>query len=513
MQFDLIIANGTIYDGAGADGFAADVGISGDRIKAIGDLSEASAVRTIDATGLAVCPGFIDPHTHCHVDVDKHGQPDSEDDTMHCDNLIRQGITTVVAGNCGGSGWPVGEHLDKIEREGFKSNYAMLVGHHTVRGIAMEGSPSLYPDHEQIAAMQDMVRQGLEEGAIGITVGYAQRHETTEEIIAVTRPAAEAGAIYASHIRSESEGLMQAMAEIIQVAEETGIAVQVSHLKTSNPATWDKLDIVLAMMEDAADRGVEISADRYPYIGWHGGSTNVMPRWCYEEAQKREGKERLKDPDIIDRFREGVQEHFARFGGPDKLMFTALKAPDPEVDGKTAADLMKEWNLELIDVALEIERRSAQSQIGAVGFTMSEDNLRTILQHPLVMIGTDAHLEVFGKFATHPRNYGTYPRVLGKYVREEAILTLGEAIEKMTSMPAETFGISDRGRLRSGAFADIVIFDPETVIDNATFTNAHQYPTGMSYVIVNGKLAVDGGKTTDAHCGRALRRIGQAGHS
>ena len=301
--------------------------------------------------------------------------------------------------------------------------------------------------------------------------------------------------------------MLQAIGEIIEVAQETGIRVQVSHLKASCPSNWDKIDIVLDMLEDACSRGIDIAADRYPYIGWHGGSTNVMPRWCYEEATKRGGKEHLKDPDVIERFREGVDAHLAKFGGPDKLMFTSLRTPDPEVDGKTVADLMADWDMEAIDVALEIERRSAEGNgIGAVGFTMSEDNLRTVLSHPLVMVGTDGHLEPFGKFATHPRNYGTFPKVLGRYVRDEGVLELPEAIRKMTSMPAERFGLKGRGRLCPGAFADVVVFDPATVCDNATFVNAHQYPSGMPYVIVNGQVAVDAGETSTGNFGRVLRR-------
>jgi N-acyl-D-aspartate/D-glutamate deacylase len=491
MDFDLIISGGTVHDGSGSDGFRADVGLTGDRIGAVGDLSQAAAQRTIDAADMAVCPGFVDPHTHCHTDVDNG--------ITHCDNLLRQGITTVVAGNCGGSGWPVAEHLAKVEREGFKSNYAMLVGHHTIRSIAMEGSDGPWPTHDQTVVMQDMVRQGLDEGAIGITVGYAKRDETFEEIVDVTRPAAEAGTIYASHIRSEGKALVQAVAEIIEVAHQTGIAVQISHLKTNGPAYWDKLDMVFEMMERAVDMGLDVMADRYPYIGWQSP-------WCYEEARKRGGRERLKDPDIIERFRQQITEKLAEFGGPDKLMFTSLKAPDPEVDGKTVADLMDDWGMEEIDVALEIERRNEESSIGAVGFSMSEDNLRRILAHPLVMVGTDAHLEVFDRFASHPRNYGSDPRVLGRYVREEGIMSLGEAVEKMTAMPARRFALRERGWLRPGCFADVVVFDPNTVIDNATFTDAHQYPTGMPYVIVNGQVAVDNDVTAPEHHGRVLRR-------
>ncbi|MGC9316467.1 MAG: N-acyl-D-amino-acid deacylase family protein [Armatimonadota bacterium] len=500
MDFDLIISGGTIYDGSGRDGFLADVGVAGDRIKAVGDLAQAVARRTIDATGLAVCPGFIDPHTHCHVDVDK--------DILHCDNLLRQGITTVISGNCGGSSWPVAEHLAKVERKGFKSNYAMLVGHHTVRRIAMEGSDNLWPTHEQTAAMQDLVRQGLEEGAIGLTAGYAQRHESFEELVEVARPAAEADTIYATHIRSEGNALIQGIAEAVEVAHETGMAVQISHLKTMGPANWDKLDIVLDMLEEAVAMGLDVAADRYPYIGWHGGSTNIMSRWCYEEARRRGGREHLKDPDIIDHFRQEIADLLEGYGGPDKLMFTPLARPDPEVDGRTVADLMEAWDAEPIEVALEIERRNEKHKIGAVGFTMSEGNLRRILAHPLVMVGTDGHLEVYGKVATHPRNYGTYPRVLGRYVREERIMSLGQAIEKMTAMPARRYGLRDRGWLRPGCFADVVIFDPATVTDTATFTDAHQYPTGIPYVTVNGQVAVDNEVTADEHHGRVLRRGG-----
>jgi N-acyl-D-aspartate/D-glutamate deacylase len=260
------------------------------------------------------------------------------------------------------------------------------------------------------------------------------------------------------------------------------------------------------MIEEAVAMGLDVAADRYPYTGWHGGSTNIFTPWCYEEAKRRGGREHLKDLDIIDHFRQEVADLLADFGGPDKLMFTPLREPDPEIEGKTVADLMEQWDAEPIEVALEIERRNEENRIGAVGFTMSEENLRRILAHPLVMVGTDAHLEIFGRTATHPRNYGTYPRVLGKYVREEGIMSWGEAIAKMTSMPAERHGIRERGWLRPGYFADMVVFDPETVIDNATFTDAHQYPSGMPCVIVNGQVAVDDGATAPEHYGRVLRR-------
>jgi len=498
MRYDIVIRGGTIYDGSGSPGFNGDVGIADDRIRAIGDLTEAHAGRIIDATGLAVCPGFIDPHTHCHVNV--------EDGLFHADNLLRQGITTVIAGNCGRSGWPVSEHFKQVEDNGFRTNYAMLVGHHTVRWRLIPSDDRRPPTHRELKEMQRMIEHGLSEGACGVTIGYAQRHEHWEELLAVLGPAAEAGTIFASHIRSESAELIQAVAELIELAEKVGIRAQVSHLKTLNPSNWGKLDIVLAMIEDAVARGIDVAADRYPYCAGHGGSTNMMPLWCYVEAKARGGKEHLKDPDLVDRFREAVDLHLAEFGGPDKIVFTSLKTPDPEIDGKTPADLQREWNCEMIDVALEVERRSdAAGGIGAMIFGMSEDNLRRILRHPLVMVGSDAALVGDRARPTHPRMYGTFPRVLGTFVREERLLSLPEAVRKMTSFAAERFGLRDRGRLRPGAYADVVCFDPDTITDRATYMDAHQYPVGIAWVLVNGRVAVaNGASTPDCH-GRVIR--------
>ena len=497
-DFDLLIAGGTVYDGSGSEGFITDVGVIGDRIKVIGDLANASAARTINAKGMAVCPGFIDPHTHCHVDVDK--------DILHCDNLLRQGITTVISGNCGKSGWPVGAHLDKVDREGFKTNYAMLVGHHTIRRSFMAEREEEVATYEDIKTMQDMVAQGIAEGAIGLTIGYARAYELTDELVEVTRPAAEANTIVASHIRSEGEHFLQAVAEFLEVAQLTGIRAQISHIKADGVDNWDKVDIALALMENAVKRGVDVAADRYPYVASHGG-TDVMPLWCHFEARKRGAYEHLKDPDIVERAQKAIRHHVRRIGGPTQYCFTSFAEPDPEVDGKSLLDLMNAWNLDLFDAVIELQSRSWRGGgIGAAVFSMKEENLQRFLQHPLVMIGTDARLVVFGEGSTHPRNYGTFPRVLGRYVREQKLFSLGTAIRKMTSMPAERFRLQDRGWLRPGAYADITIFDPRTVSDNSDFGDVHHYSTGIPYVIVNGNVAVDNEKTSAKHFGKTLRK-------
>ena len=296
---------------------------------------------------------------------------------------------------------------------------------------------------------------------------------------------------------------MRAVAEMIEIAEDAEIPVEIAHFKMMGPKAWGKVDICLAMIDDARARGHDVTADWYPYGGWHGGSNNIMPSWGYVEAKKRGGYDALKEADIVERFRDGVQEMCDKVGGPDRLLFTSLEEAAPEIDLKTPAQLAEEWSCELIDVAIEISKRS---RVGAIGLAMREEDMVKIIKHPAVMVGTDAHQEVFGKFATHPRNYGTFPRVLAKYVRDDRALLWCEAIRKMTSMPARKIGLRDRGLIKQGYIADIVVFSPETVQDRATFANAHQYPEGISYVLVGGEFAVDDGETTEGLYGRALRR-------
>ena len=494
-MYDILLRNGQLADGEADRLERADVALDRDRIAAIGDLRDAAAKRVVDAAGMVVCPGFIDIHNHASSDVAKG--------IFDCDNLVRQGITTLVAANCGGSPWPIGQDLDRVDERGMRQNYALLVGHNTIRRVVMRERYGGFATHDDVLKMQGLVQQALDEGAFGITGGYSPDQLTTDEIIEICRPAASAGAFYACHIRGEGKAVMRAVAEMIEIAEDAEIPVEIAHFKMMGPRAWGKADICLAMIHDERARGHDVTADWYPYPGWHGGSNNIMPPWAYSEAKRRGGEDALKDPDIIDRFRAGVQEMLDKVGGADRLLFTSLKKPDPEIDLKSPAQLAEEWDCELTDVAIRIAKRPG---VGAIGLAMREEDMRQIIEQPFVMVGTDAHEEVFGKYATHPRNYGTFPRVLAKYVRDEKVLGLCEAIRKMTSMPAHKIGLADRGVLKQGNVADIVVFSPEHVQDKATFANAHQYPEGIPFVLVSGKFAVDEGKTTDDLLGRALRR-------
>ena len=496
-MIDILIVNGLVADGVSDELTRTDVAIERGRITAIGSLADAQAKRVIEAAGHIVCPGFVDIHNHASSDVAK--------DIFDCGNLVRQGITTLVGANCGGSPWPIAESLGKADAHGMRQNYALLVGHNTIRRQAMGDRYAGFVTHDDITHMQALVEQAMDEGAFGVTGGYSPDQLTTDEIIEVCKPAERRAGLYACHIRGEGKSVMRAVAEMIEIAEGAQIPVEIAHFKMMGPGAWGKVDICLAMIDDARARGCDVTADWYPYAGWHGGSNNIAPPWASAEAKRRGGFPALKEPDIIDRFRAGVDEMLAKVGGPDRLIFTSLEGPDPEVDLKTPAGLAEEWNCELIDVAIDIAQRH---RIGAIGMAMREEDMVRIIQHPAVMVGTDAHLEVFGKCVTHPRNYGTFPRVLAKYVREEKALGLCDAVRKMTSMPAQKIGFPDRGVIAEGHIADLVVFSPDAVQDNATFANAHQYPDGIPYVIVSGDFAVDAGQTTDKLLGRALRHRG-----
>ena len=503
MHFDLIVSGGTVFDGSGASGIAADVGIRGDRIAAVGDISGASATRAIDATGLAVCPGFVDPHTHACW------QGNMSVAAMHADNMLRQGVTSIILGNCGRSGWPVRDVLERMAECGIRTNMGTLVGHHRVRRQVMgEAAERACATPAQLDAMQRLVREALDDGAFGVSVGYAKPYERTDEIAHILAPVAEADAIYPSHIRSESYGLIRGVGEVIELSQRVGVRAHIAHLKAAEVPNWPKLDIVLAMLEDAADRGFRVTADRYPYVVPASGTWKLMPDWCYAEATQRGGKQRLKDPDIIDRFRQALVDYVeTRYGRPEWFPVISLADGEPETDGKTLAQLMAAWNTDLVDTVLELERRGdAGGGIGALIYAMNEDNLRRVLQHPLVMIASDAGPTGRGESRAQPRAYSSYARVLGKYVREEGVLRFEDAVRKMTSMPAERFGIVDRGYLRVGMFADITIVDRATVAETATLADPHQYPAGMPSVIVNGRIAVEKSVTAESCSGVPLLR-------
>ncbi len=494
MTFDLLIRGGTVVDGTGADGFVADVGIVGDRIHAIGDLSAADARDAIDAAGLIVAPGFIDVHNHASNEMEGGvlNIPDVE-------NQIRQGVTTLISGNCGGSPWPIGEKLDRVDPLPIRQNYGLLVGMGTLRAQAGVGAEAASP--EQIADMQMLAAQAMDEGAFGMSTGYFPDFVTTEEIAAVARPIAEAGGVYATHMRSEGKGLLEAIAETIRICEESGCPGQISHIKCWGTYAWDRAGEALAMVDEARARGLDLTADCYPYVAAFSGVGNIIPADLRIEAGERGGMEHLRDADLADAVREGGNAFIEEIGGPDHVVFAPLE-PMPDIDGRTLAQVADERGEEPWETAVALTIRG---KVSCIWFAMREENVAAFMRHPAVFAGSDGHLRVLGRGVAHPRNYGTFPRWIGHYGRDEGLFSVEEVVRKCSAMPAEKFGLHNRGTLEPRKIADIATFDWETIIDTSTFEAPHGYPEGIPHVIVAGKPAVRDGRVSAESYGRPLR--------
>ena len=495
MAFDVLIRNGLVADGLGGGPVRADVGVEGDRIAAVGDLAGAETAETVDVAGRWVAPGFIDVHNHAHGEA-----AGGIRNIPEADNMVRMGVTTLIAGNCGGSPWPMGEHLEQVAGLSIRQNYGCLVGHGTIRGRAREGRAGATPA-EAIAEMQKLARQAMQEGAFGMSTGYFGPGVTTREIIHVARAVAEGGGVYTSHIRSEAEGLVEAVAEAIQIGEQASIPVQISHLKALGKHAWDKAEQVLSMIDEARERGLNVEADRYPYTRSFTGVAALVPTELREEVARRGGMTHLRDADLEQIVIEGINGEIDALEGPQSALFAPLE-PDPELDGKTLGERAEELSVPPHELVIEL---CIRGKVSCIYTSMREENLKTFLRYPHTMIGSDGHLRTFGEGVSHPRNYGTFPRALGRYAREERCYSMEEGVKRMTSMPAEKFRLRNRGVIREGAYADLVVFDPATIEDRATFENGHQYPVGIEHVIVNGAVAVRDGETTDACAGRVVR--------
>ncbi|MGD9497370.1 MAG: amidohydrolase family protein [Armatimonadota bacterium] len=495
MTFDLLIRGGTVVDGTGAPRFVADVGIVGDRIHAVGDLSAAQARDAIDASGLIVAPGFVDVHNHAHNEMEGGilNIPSVE-------NQVRQGVTTLIAGNCGGSPWPIGEHLEAVDALPIRQHYALLVGMGTIRAQAQVGNTPATP--EEIERMQALAAQALEEGALGMSTGYFPPFVTTDEITQVARRVARAGGVYATHMRSEGEGLLDALRETIAIGESSGCPVQVSHIKCWGTRAWHLAEAALAMIDRARERGLDITADRYPYVASFSGVANIVPTDVRIEAAERGGLEHLRDEDLAQRVRAEVADFIELLDGAENIVFAPLE-PMPEIDGKSLHQVAQERGEEPWRVALEL---TIAGGVSCIYFSMREENLRTFMRHPAVFAASDGHLRILGKGVSHPRNYGTFPRWIGRYAREEKLMSLEEVVHKCTLMPARKFGLHDRGEIAPRKIADITVFSWQEIIDTATFEDPHQYPRGIPHVIVAGLPAVRDGEVTTATPGRALRR-------
>lgn len=497
QRFDILIRGGRVFDGSGNPWILADVGIVGDRIAAVGRLAGAAATRVVDATGLAVAPGFIDVHSHAGPGLAtnelKHGQP-----------LLAQGITTALVNPDGGGPIDLEQQRNRYRRQGIGPNVGLFVPHGSIRRDVM-GMSDRDPDSEQIAKMVDMVRQGMRAGAVGLSSGlyYAPgSYSKTDEVIALARMAAQFGGVYASHIRDEGDysvGVVAAVQEVITIAEQAGLIGVVTHMKALGPANHGLSMALVERIEAARARGVQVFADQYPYnASGTGIGGALIPRWAQvggRDAMLRRirGDERAK---IISEVRTNIE----RRGGPDTLLISRYE-PNPSFEGQSLGELARKAGRSPEEYALDLIQRGDAS---LVSFNMSERDIELIMRQPWTMTSTDGDLVPMGQGKPHPRAYGAFPRKIRMYVHERGIIDLPFAIRSMTSLPAQVFALKDRGQLRPGAFADILVFDPAKVNDTATYENPHQLAEGMVHILVNGQFVREDGKFTGALPGRVL---------
>ena len=497
--YDLLITGGVVVDGSGAAGRRADVAVKDGRIAAVGGLAGATAKETIDVSGLTVAPGFIDVHTHAD---DIWERPLAE-------NFVRMGVTSIVAGNCGGSARDIAEAIQQAADVPASVNFATLIGHNTVRSSVM-GTENRDPTLTELAKMKALVWKGIVDGAVGFSTGLQYvpgTYAKTPEIIELARAAANAGGLYASHMRNEGTELEASIEEALRIGSASGARVQISHLKVDSPNRWGASDKALQMIDVARKRGVEVMADQYAYTAASSSLRIRFPAWALEGGQEKI-RERLEDPATWAKIKDGIRGLLAERGLED-LSFARIASyrADPQLNGlsmREAAERLK--GAGTADAQLETARQMMLAGGASMVYHfMSDQDVERIMKHPYVGVASDSSVLAHGAGVPHPRGYGNNARVLGEYVRTRKVLALEEAIRKMTSLPAQHFRFADRGLLRAGFAADLVLFDAATVNDAATFERPHAYAVGIPHVIVNGVLVVKNGVHTGAKPGVVLR--------
>ncbi|PAW82721.1 MAG: aminoacylase [Pedosphaera sp. Tous-C6FEB] len=499
QEYDLVLRGGRLMDGSGQPAVVADVAVKGGRIAAVGRIP-GTAKRTVDVTGLVVAPGFIDTHTHA----------EGIEDQPRAENFLRMGVTTLVLGNCGSSRLNLGDYFKELEATNISPNVCSLIGHNTVRRQAMGGSFLRPPTDAELAQMKGHVERAMKDGAVGLATGLIYLPGTfakTEEIVELAKVAGAHGGIYASHMRSEGEGIYQALDELFRITREGGTRGHISHIKLSGKPAWGQTAKVFAAIEGARASGLAITQDQYVYPASSTGLSQLIP----DEA--REGgadkfRERISDPAqksaIAQRMKEALRKH-----GRDDYSYAVIASysKDKSLNGLNVVEAAKKKRgndslADQVELLLEIERNGGAS---AVFHGMSEADLREFAKHPLTMFASDSGVRKFGEGVPHPRGYGNNARVLGEYVREQKLLRLEDAVRRMTSLAAATFKLKDRGLVRAGAWADLVVFDPAKVTDKATFKEPHQYAVGFKLVAVNGVVVVENDKHLGTRPGKVLR--------
>ena len=504
QDYDLIIRGGKVVDGSGNPWYHADIAIKNDRIAEIGQLSNHEAKRVIDAHGLVVAPGFIDPHTHALRGIFE---------VPNAESALLQGVTTLTEGNDGSSPYPIDRHYADIDNLRISPNWAVFVGQGTIRQRVI-GFGLRKATLDEMERMKQMVRDAMEQGALGISTGlfYVPGSFTsTEEVIELSKVAAEYNGIYISHIREEAAQLIDSVQETIRIGEEADIPVQITHHKVIGVENWGASIESLRLVDEARKRGVDVTIDQYPYTASQTSINALIPQWA-QAGGREEMLSRINSAETYSTIKNEVVAKilYDRGGGDPKNVFISRNSWDPDMAGKNLAELAIDAGLEptpenAADVVFDIIRGGGAT---AVYHAIGPEDVDRIMQHPATAIGSDGPVGVFGEGAPHPRQYGTFARVLGLYVRERKILSLEEAIRKMSSQSARRLGIHDRGLITKGYFADIAIFDPDEIIDKATFENPHQYAIGTKFVLVNGTVVVENGQHTGARPGRILHGPG-----
>ena len=500
--FDLVITNARVVDGSGNPWFRADVAIKGGRIARVGRVAASEGARAIDAGGKILAPGFIDVHTHVE---DIYEQPDAE-------NFVRMGVTTLVTGNCGGSAVDVGKFLGRVGETPLAVNLATLVGHNSVRREVF-GLANRAPTPEELEKMKALVEQAMRDGAVGLSTGLIYvpgTYAKTDEVLELARVAARFGGVYATHMRNEGLKVEEAIRESIEIGEKAGLPVEISHFKVSAKKLWGHSDATLGLVREARRRGLPVTVDQYVYTASSTSLDSRLPDWVLEGGRE-EGKKRIADPEQHKRIVREMKESLKRSGNKDfSYAMVASHRAKPEYNGKSIAEITK-LARNKTDVESQIEQMLEMYAAGGaqmVYHSMSEEDVRRILREPFTMVASDSGVRRLGEGVPHPRGYGNNARVLGTYVRDLGLVTLEDAVRKMTSLPAQTFGFRDRGLVREGMAADLVIFDEASVADPSTFESPHQYARGFSYVLVNGAAVLEDGALTKARPGAALRGAG-----
>ncbi len=522
---DIAIKDGLLTDGSGSKGRVIDIGIKGDKIEAIGNLNESLAEKVINAKSLVISPGFIDPHSHSEFTLLANPRGESK---------VMQGVTTEINGNCGLSAAPLigesrdqregdfeelsikerwatfGEYFSILESKGLGLNFATLAGHGNIRSSVI-GYNDRHPSKEEMRKMELLLEEALRDGALGMSTGLCYPpgvYSSLEEIIELSKVACKYRGIYTSHIRSEGDRLLESVEETIRIGKEAGVPVHISHLKTSGERNWGKIDAILDLIDDARNGGIDITCDRYPYTASSTDLDAILPSWTYEGGVQKE-LERLESLKVKENIKKEILTKHPEKDYWQKVNVSSVSSQKNKwMEGKSLSYISSQINKDPADTLFHILLEE-RLRVSAIFFSMNEENLKRILKKPYTMIGSDSSARsdngITAKGKPHPRGFGTFPRVLGKFTREDGVLGLEEAIYKMTGFPAKRFGIKQRGLIKEGYYADIVIFDPEKINDRATFEDPFHFPDGVSHVLINGMTVVEDGRVKDVLPGRVLR--------